>query len=326
MTSYSSSKHATYFLGLAITFIIIKTISGFDFDFFLLKYRSLINVICLLLILSIGISHGSLDHIKGKKLLKIYKIKNKYVFYLSYIFISVLIIFFWLLFPALSLFIFLIVASYHFGKEDSVVYETETFIGSYKKFYRPKYNFLSFTLKGSMIIIFPLSFHFRETTEIFELLWINNEYFNDTLIYLNNTDFIGIVILFIPILSSWFMARWPDDFVFINFEVFSILVLNIIFTPLIAFTIYFCFLHSIRHSASLILELDNKNFSKGIKKFLKKALPLTLVTAILFIFGIYILTNYYVLDDAIMKVIFIGLASLTFPHILLEYLIEKNEK
>jgi len=31
------------------------------------------------------------------------------------------------------------------------------------------------------------------------------------------------------------------------------------------------------------------------------------------------------LNDSIYKVIFIGLASLTFPHILLEYLIEKNE-
>ena len=32
------------------------------------------------------------------------------------------------------------------------------------------------------------------------------------------------------------------------------------------------------------------------------------------------------LDIAILKIIFIGLASLTFPHILLEYLLEKNEK
>ena len=36
--------------------------------------------------------------------------------------------------------------------------------------------------------------------------------------------------------------------------------------------------------------------------------------------------NFYKLDEAIYKVIFIGLASLTFPHILLEYLLEKNEK
>ena len=64
----------------------------------------------------------------------------------------------------------------------------------------------------------------------------------------------------------------------------------------------------------------------GIEIFIKKALPLTLITAILFVVSVFILTNYYVLDDAILKVIFIGLASLTFPHILLEYLIEKNEK
>jgi hypothetical protein len=51
-----------------------------------------------------------------------------------------------------------------------------------------------------------------------------------------------------------------------------------------------------------------------------------LITAILFIISVYFLTNYYVLDQAIIKVIFIGLASLTFPHILLEYLLEKNEK
>jgi len=38
------------------------------------------------------------------------------------------------------------------------------------------------------------------------------------------------------------------------------------------------------------------------------------------------LTNYYETSNAILKVIFIGLASLTFPHILLEYLIEKNEQ
>ena len=40
--------------------------------------------------------------------------------------------------------------------------------------------------------------------------------------------------------------------------------------------------------------------------------------------SLFYLKNYYLLDSAISKVIFIGLASLTFPHILLEYLIEKN--
>ena len=60
--------------------------------------------------------------------------------------------------------------------------------------------------------------------------------------------------------------------------------------------------------------------------FIKKALPLTILTIFGYIFALYILNNYNELDDSIYKVIFIGLASLTFPHILLEYLIEKNEQ
>ena len=36
--------------------------------------------ICLFLILTIGISHGSLDHIKGQKLLNLLKINNMYLF------------------------------------------------------------------------------------------------------------------------------------------------------------------------------------------------------------------------------------------------------
>ena len=61
--------------------------------------------------------------------------------------------------------------------------------------------------------------------------------------------------------------------------------------------------------------------------FVKKAAPLTLITALIFITCTWLITlNNYSLDGAILKVIFIGLASLTFPHILLEYLLEKNEK
>ena len=100
--------------------------------------------------------------------------------------------------------------------------------------------------------------------------------------------------------------------------------MNYFLNPILAFTIYFCFLHSIRHSISLIKEI-NTNLKKGFPKFIKKALPLTILTIFGYIFALYILNNYNELNDSIYKVIFIGLASLTFPHILLEYLIEKNE-
>ena len=132
----------------------------------------------------------------------------------------------------------------------------------------------------------------------------------------------------LSVFSSFYL--FIKNFKFANFSIFldffSILILNYYLTPLLAFTFYFCFLHSIRHSISLIFELDQSSLKNGFLIFIKKALPLTLITAIMFLVSLLILKNYYVLDNAILKVIFIGLASLTFPHILLEYLLEKNEK
>ena len=72
-----------------------------------------------------------------------------------------------------------------------------------------------------------------------------------------------------------------------------------------------------------------RGFCAGVDRaieIVKKALPLTVVTAILYLIATIFLSKSYGLNDVIIKVIFIGLASLTFPHILLEYLLEINEK
>tara|TARA_A100001388_G_scaffold165957_1_gene123933 strand:- start:1550 stop:2188 length:639 start_codon:yes stop_codon:yes gene_type:complete len=212
-----------------------------------------------------------------------------------------------MLVPLLTLLSFLVVASYHFGKEDCSV----------GNFIKIRFENLLYFLKGSLVIIAPLTFHTSETLEIFQILNVNiilpNENFLYGLILISLIA--NILIIYKSNNTGFFLADW-----------LTVLSLNIFLSPLVAFTIYFCFLHSVRHSLSLIYEIDKSEFKEGLNKFIKKALPLTLITAILFVLSIYILTNFYVLDDAILKVIFIGLASLTFPHILLEYLIEKNEK
>ena len=137
--------------------------------------------------------------------------------------------------------------------------------------------------------------------------------------------FFGIIL---ATLSNIFL--FTKNFEFKKFTIFldyfSILIINYIFSPLIAFTLYFCFLHSIRHSISLMLELNETDLNIGFKLFLKKALPLTFLTAAFCLVGLYFLNNAYSFNSSIIKIIFIGLASLTFPHILLEYLLEKNEK
>ena len=273
-----------------------------------LKNNSLL-IFCLFLILSIGISHGSLDHIKGKKLIKILGFKSYYIFYLGYIFVGLVTILIWFLFPKFLLFLFLIVAAFHFGKEDSA------FISKNNNFE------LIYFFKGCLVIISPLLFHKNETLSIFKYLNFDvsgNILINNEILYL--FIFLSFVANIIVSLNKSFNSK---SLLLMDF--LSILILNYFLNPIIAFTIYFCFLHSVRHSISLIKDI-NKNIKKGLPVFLKKATPLTIITALAYLFSLFFLNNYYELNEAVYKVIFIGLASLTFPHILLEYLIEKNER
>ena len=275
------------------------------------------SLICLFLILIIGVSHGSLDHEKGKKLFKILNIKSISFFYLSYVLISILVIFIWIIIPSSSLIIFLAVASYHFGKEDTQFLISEN---SY-------FNKLLFFFKGLLIILAPMFFHFNETISIFKLLLVDNEIFYSTLAFIEVNKILHLLIILSTLSSIYlFFNKFEIKKFTIFLDYFSILILNYYLDPLVAFTFYFCFLHSIRHSITLINEIDNQNFTNGIKVFTKKALPLTILTAIFCLIGLYLLNNSYDLNSSILKLIFIGLASLTFPHILLEYFLEKNEK
>ena len=296
MTNYNqiNKYHTILLFLLSLSLLILKI----DFQ------AKNITIICFFLIATIGILHGSLDNFKGAKLLKILNIKNKLLFYFIYIFISLMVISSWLIFPLFTLTVFLIVAAYHFGREDSV----------FGKINKLKLLNLLWFLKGSLIILAPLYFHHYKTIQIFEILGVKLTQYNINLI---------IVLIFLSLISNFFINK---NILLPLLDSFTVIILNMNFEPLLAFTVYFCFLHSIRHSLSLIQDMNNTNLKKGLISFLKKALPLTIITAFGFLIAVFLLNEYYLLDSAILKVVFIGLASLTFPHILLEYLLEKNEK
>ena len=178
-----------------------------------------------------------------------------------------------------------------------------------------------------MIILAPVYFHFDETIAIFKLLFIENEVFYSSLSFIETYSIIQIGIVTSTFASIFlFFKQFQIKKFSIFFDFCSIIILNYYLSPLVAFTIYFCFLHSVRHTISLAYEINKNDFYDGLIVFIKKALPLTILTAIFGIVGLYLLNITYDLDNAILKIIFIGLASLTFPHILLEYLLEENEK
>ena len=178
-------------INLNHSFIFFFVINLFCILLFKFNNLNISSILCLLLILIIGVSHGSIDHIKGKKLLKLFNIKSNYIFYIIYILISALVIITWILLPSITLIVFLIIASYHFGKED-----TQFLIIDRSYFTQILYFF-----KGFLIILAPLYFHFQETIAIFKLLLIDNEAFYSSLNFIetNNVIQIGIFLSLIHI-------------------------------------------------------------------------------------------------------------------------------
>ena len=172
-------------INLKHSFIFFLFCNIFSVVFFKFSYFNISSIICFVLILIIGISHGSLDHEKGKKIFKIFNIKNISYFYLFYILTGIFVIILWSIAPSLSLVIFLLVASYHFGKED-----TQFLINKISYF-----DQILFFFKGLLIVLAPMFFHFEETVSLFKLLLVESEFFYSTLEFIekNMLLFIGLI-------------------------------------------------------------------------------------------------------------------------------------
>ena len=85
--------------------------------------------------------------------------------------------------------------------------------------------------------------------------------------------------------------------------------------PLLFFTCYFSLLHSPRH----LLETAEKLEIKSLRKLCMRTAPIVLATIAL-CGSVYLLLPIAFWDDRVLTIVFVGLASLTLPHMLLETL------
>ena len=270
-------------------------------------------IICFFLIATIGISHGAYDGHKGLVFLKEKINFPKLLFYFTYISLVLFVFFFWYLNPKISLIIFLILSSFHFGKEDLEIYISKIF----------RFRVIIFFLKGSLIILLPLYFKYDETNEIFNsILFLQSS----TLI---PSSFVKLFLLLNLLLQFFFYIYilikrniLYKDFLIIFSEIFLIIIIFYLFSIITAFTLYFCFIHSLKNIITISSEL-NTNIYLGFRIFLLKSLPITIITFLLLFLSLFVLTSIEPLEEVIQKTIFIGLASLTLPHIVLHYFIDR---
>jgi Brp/Blh family beta-carotene 15,15'-monooxygenase len=98
-------------------------------------------------------------------------------------------------------------------------------------------------------------------------------------------------------------------------ELLTITTGALLLQPLVFFTSYFALLHSPRH----LLETAEALGINSLKRICRATLPIVLATLVLAVFAYFLLPRIR-LDARLLRIVFIGLAALTVPHMLLDML------
>lgn len=296
---------------LLVTYIFVSsTISIFFLNFFFkdVLFSNYTNqfIFFLLPLIWPGVAHGSLDYEVGKKIGLIKKNYQSILFFMAYVSIAVSFSIFWFFLPNISLLIFLTFSIFHFGSSDQVF------------FIEKKIQFFEIILRGSIPILIPIFFHKEKVYEIFELLFVDYLFLEKIFPFFYYCNFLLIpiffYILFFLLKNNQIPIQKKSIFLI---EIFFMIFCFVLFEPLISFSIYFCFLHSIRH---LINEKNNLNFST--LTVILKTLPLTFLTIISLFFIFLFIENF---EYKFISILFISLASLTIPHMYLVFLSRKSQ-
>ena len=255
-----------------------------------------LNIVSFFLIFFIGLPHGSFDGAVAA--LVGFKTKMQFLqFLILYLLLFFVVILFWLYFPIISLFLFLLMTVSHFGLCD------------WTNFKIKKYKYPVSITYGMSVIFGIIFFNEQQSFQIFEYLTNNKIYF------FQKYFFIPYVFTFLSITFFVYLSFYEPKLRIGIIEIFSLLLVFYFFDPLLSFAIYFCFFHTYKHLRHLIsniyLFLPNKKF------VIYSTLCFTLISWIGGIFIVLFLIQNFNIYESILKVVFIGLAALTLPHMIL---------
>lgn len=238
-------------------------------------------------ILLLGVPHGALDVVFAQQLFGVRSIAGWSLFTAAYLLAAGLVAVFWWVAPGVFLAAFLLISAFHFSGDPE---------GRTPALFRLLY--------GGAVIFCPLALHAGEVSQVFALL---------------AGDVAALAILSA---SQW--AAWPwmgcigiaaamgaKRDLPRSIELVSAAALLVFTPPLIGFTLYFCCMHSARH----VLRTRDYSTAGTMKQLLQVAvLPMMATVA-----GVAVV--WWVLDGApldarMAQIVFVGLAALTVPHML----------
>lgn len=259
-----------------------------------------------LLLLGIGIPHGTLDHlITFKK-----KDTNKIKFYLYYLGSIILYILVWVLSPIIGLISFLLVSAFHFGET-----QLHVFFNQKRKLQKVIY------LNWGLSILFTLIYY--NIPELSEM----TVSFQDTEVFLGlyEHQIVKPIFLLTNVLSilsfSYMFFKGYLAYQKLLSELFFMAIIHLtafLFPFVICFTLYFIVLHSlpsIVHQFSFFKKLK-QNF--GLFELIKLMAPYSILS-ITMSFLLIGLSYYNIIPVSIPLVSLVVISVITLPHAMVMY-------
>jgi Brp/Blh family beta-carotene 15,15'-monooxygenase len=258
-----------------------------------------------ILVLAIGLPHGATDYLLFKRLNKSLLTKQQIIkFFITYLLAVFGFLGLWMIFPAVSFIIFILISSYHFGQSN------------WENVSLPKFFIITLNISWGLFALGgAVLWHWDESKTVISqvignLPDINQSIMNEVQLWIVCFN-LGLVVFlrFFNLIS--FERLWK--------EIGKILILSVMFyfTPmLVGFTIYFTLWHSL---GSLLSQLTFykklwPNFT--IIDYYQQAAPYTILAVLGFV--AMVAGHQYILPDvSIISTFLIFIACVTLPHIFL---------
>lgn len=254
-----------------------------------------LDLVALCAIVLIGLPHGALDGAIAMHL----GFSSRIVVFIRFLFLYIgmagLVIAAWSLAPAPCLLGFLFISMVHFGAGDAR-HGTGWVRGA------------EVMAHGGLVVAGISQMHRVEVDVIFSYLAGG-----DTRLVWQGLDILTVIVgisLVICVAQALWSRRWRTT----ALELGGLAVLFALTPPLVGFAVYFCGVHSARHVASILASL---RLHMSVSAMLLQALIFTLASWLAGAGAIWWLADMSDPEPALLRVVFIGLAALTVPHMIL---------
>ena len=256
----------------------------------------LLSLVALTAIVIIGLPHGAFDGAVALALGYGKTLKSMLGFVVTYVAISLFVVLFWLAFPVLALLLFLAISAVHFGIGDSL---PGAFI----------LRGIQSLAHGGLVVVGVSLMHRPEVDPIFAHLVAGE---TSLLWAVLSIAAYGLAV----ILMGYAVLAYRHPKLRLRFgELAGLALVYYLLPPLVGFALYFCVVHSVRHVRHLWNDLRYNAY--GHRRMLPLAVLFTGASWLAGAITLWLMPTAETLDGAILRVVFIGLAALTVPHMML---------